>query len=41
MDWGDYLRDEAANISIGNLQKRPKTHSSSKSFSIWQPFVRR
>jgi hypothetical protein len=34
MDWGDYLRDEAAKYR--NLPKRLKTQSSSKSFSIWQ-----
>jgi hypothetical protein len=48
MDWGDYLRDEAAKYrqlaetaKDPLVQKRPKIHSSSKSFSIWQPFVRR
>jgi hypothetical protein len=32
---------ESKRPNIGNLPKPPKTPSSSRSFSNWQPFVRR
>jgi hypothetical protein len=39
--WTGVIICATRRLSIGNLQKRPKIHSSSKSFSIWQSFVRR